>query len=247
MKLRVVTYNIHRAIGVDRRFRLDRIAKILSHYDADISLLQEVDVGVPRSRYLNLGEELARWLDYPYYAIGQNVRLKKGTYGNATLSRHPFKYEKNINLTVGSRKRRGCLYTNIQVQANPNHLTSLKVFNLHLGLSLIERVQQVGILVRSSEFQTLDQNVPCLIGGDFNDWRHILSTIFLDILNFNCTNISKSGSRRALTTYPSFSPQGALDRIYYRGNVRLHSVHRCRMIVSKVASDHLPIIAEFDL
>jgi endonuclease/exonuclease/phosphatase family metal-dependent hydrolase len=48
VRIRVVTYNIHRAIGVDRRFRPDRIIRILSAYDADVVLLQEVDDGVPR-------------------------------------------------------------------------------------------------------------------------------------------------------------------------------------------------------
>jgi endonuclease/exonuclease/phosphatase family metal-dependent hydrolase len=48
MLLKVLTYNIHRAIGVDRRFRPSRIVEILAHHDADIALLQEVDEGVPR-------------------------------------------------------------------------------------------------------------------------------------------------------------------------------------------------------
>jgi endonuclease/exonuclease/phosphatase family metal-dependent hydrolase len=38
--LRVMTYNIHRAIGVDRRFRPERIVEILRHYDPDVVLLQ---------------------------------------------------------------------------------------------------------------------------------------------------------------------------------------------------------------
>ena len=41
---------MHRAIGLDRRFCPERIARILEHHDADIVLLQEVDVGVPRGR-----------------------------------------------------------------------------------------------------------------------------------------------------------------------------------------------------
>lgn len=68
MDFRILSYNIHRAIGVDRRFRPERIAVILDHYDADIVLLQEVDVGVPRSRELNLAQELAELCNYPYYA-----------------------------------------------------------------------------------------------------------------------------------------------------------------------------------
>ena len=50
MNFRILTYDIHRAIGMDRLFRPERIAKILEHYDADIILLQEVDVGVPSSQ-----------------------------------------------------------------------------------------------------------------------------------------------------------------------------------------------------
>ena len=34
MKIRVVSYNIHRAIGLDRRFRPDRIERVLAHHDA---------------------------------------------------------------------------------------------------------------------------------------------------------------------------------------------------------------------
>jgi len=48
MLIRVLSYNMHRAIGVDRLFRPERIAKVINHHQADIVLLQEVDVGVPR-------------------------------------------------------------------------------------------------------------------------------------------------------------------------------------------------------
>ena len=99
MRVRILSYNIHRAIGVDRRFRLDRIGAILEHHDADVVLLQEVDQGVPRSRRLDLARELASALDYPYVAVGHNVQLRTGRYGNATLSRHPIRKHRNIDLT----------------------------------------------------------------------------------------------------------------------------------------------------
>ena len=43
MKFQLITYNVHRAIGLDRRFRLDRIAQVLHDHDADIVLLQEAE------------------------------------------------------------------------------------------------------------------------------------------------------------------------------------------------------------
>src|SRR5262245_13076564 len=126
MRLRVLTYNIHRAIGVDRRFRPERIVEIVSHYAPDLMLLQEVDDGVPRSRELDLARELSRALDFPYCAVGHNVSLRKGRYGNATLSRWPILRERNIDLTVGTLKRRGCQHTTLAVADE----ATLDVFNL---------------------------------------------------------------------------------------------------------------------
>src|SRR4051794_30964010 len=40
--LRIVTYNIHRSRGIDRRTRPDRIAAVLRDIGADIIALQEV-------------------------------------------------------------------------------------------------------------------------------------------------------------------------------------------------------------
>ena len=248
MKLRVLTYNIHRAIGVDRAFKPQRIAEILRHHDADVVLLQEVDEGVPRSRELNLAKELAEILDYPYYAFGHNVSLRKGRYGNATLSRHPLERERNIDLTVGRRKRRGCQHTTIRIENGFSSPHRLEVFNLHLGLSATERRQQAGLLAASGELNAAEQHTACLLGGDFNDWRSALHPFFEGPLGFQCATLgSGSNGDRCFKTYPSFSPRGPLDRIYYRGPLRLVSSRRCRMGTSKVASDHLPIIAEFEL
>jgi endonuclease/exonuclease/phosphatase family metal-dependent hydrolase len=139
VRLRVVSYNIHRAIGDDRRFRPERVVSILSYYDADVVMLQEVDDGAPRSREMDLGKELARALDYPYYAIGHNVTLRKGRYGNATLSRWPILRERNIDLTIGFLRRRGCQHTRIAVKSPSGRTRRLEAFNLHLGLSARER------------------------------------------------------------------------------------------------------------
>lgn len=243
MRFRVVSYNIHRAIGVDRRFRPERILEILRHHDAEVVLLQEVDEGAPRSREMDLGRALARSLDYPHVAVGHNVPLRRGGwYGNATLSRFPILRERNIDLTVGLRKRRGCQHTTLQpVPGGP----PLEVFNLHLGLSAAERARQVELLVESSEFADLAGDAPCLVGGDFNDWRSLLRPLFTDGLGFRCATELRTARRPPIATYPAFSPRGGLDRIYYRGGLGLAGAHRCRLDLSRVASDHLPVVADF--
>ncbi|OIP45736.1 MAG: endonuclease [Deltaproteobacteria bacterium CG23_combo_of_CG06-09_8_20_14_all_60_8] len=248
MEFRIISYNIHRAIGVDRRFRPERIATILAHYDADIVLLQEVDVGAPRSQGLNLASELAGRLAYPHYAVGLNVQLRQGMYGNATLSRYPIVVERNIDLTIALAKARGCLYTALAMPTGPNgQQTRLAVFNLHLGLSSQDRTHQVGLVVRSPEFKALDLDSPCLVAGDLNDWRTRLTTIFTEILEFTCATNQVMGSSNSLLTYPSFSPTGGLDKIFCRGNIQILRGRRCRLRVARVASDHLPVIADLKI
>ncbi len=247
MRLRVLTYNIHRAIGVDRRFLPERIASIIGYYNPDIAMLQEVDEGVPRSRELDLARELARALDFQHYAIGHNVRLRKGRYGNATLSRGPIRRERNIDLTIGFMRRRGCQHTRIAVRTPAGGTRRLEVFNLHLGLSARERERQMAQLVRSREFAALPYQVPTVIAGDTNDWRSLLRPIFVDMLGFRSATGGNDARERAIATFPSFFPQGALDRVYYRGPLRLVSARRCRLALSRVASDHLPVIVDFEL
>jgi endonuclease/exonuclease/phosphatase family metal-dependent hydrolase len=251
MKFRVLSYNIHRAIGVDRRFRPERIVAIIDNYKPDIVLLQEVDEGAPRSRELDLARELATALDFPHRAVGHNVTLRKGRYGNATLSRFPILSERNIDLTIELWKRRGCQHTAIALGAtgepahHHHHHRRLDVFNLHLGLSAGQRAQQVELLARSREMTALDPDAACLVGGDFNDWRSLLVPFLTGGMRFRSATDSATG--RPLRTYPSFFPRGPLDRIYYRGPLHLLQATRCRLRLSRLASDHLPIVADFEM
>lgn len=246
MRFRTITYNIHRAIGVDRRFRLDRIIKILAHYQADIVLLQEVDIGVPRSRKMNLAHELASQLSYNFLAVGLNVQLRQGYYGNATLSRFPILRKRNIDLTIGTHKRRGCQHTTLQL-SNAANQQLLDVFNVHLGLSAQERARQIGMLVQSVEFATLENHLPCLVGGDFNDWRSLLPPVFTDILGFVSATSIKTSGNQDIATYPSFSPAGSLDKIFFRGGLKKITCRSCSLPASRMASDHLPIIVDFEI
>ncbi|HLA76727.1 MAG TPA: endonuclease/exonuclease/phosphatase family protein [Vicinamibacteria bacterium] len=247
MRFRVMTYNIHRAIGLDRRFRPERMIRIIESHQPDIVLLQEVDDGVPRSREMDLARELAVALGYPHVAVGHNVALRKGRYGNATLSRHPILRERNIDLTIGTWKGRGCQHTAIVLNGRVGRSHHLEVFNLHLGLAAHQRELQVALLARSGELASLLTDVACLVGGDFNDWRSLLQPFFTKRLRFRSATERSPKGETAIPTYPAFYPKGPLDRIYYRGPLRLLSARRCRLRLSRIASDHLPIVADFEI
>jgi endonuclease/exonuclease/phosphatase family metal-dependent hydrolase len=244
---KVLSYNIHRAIGVDRRFQPERIVEILAHHDADVVLLQEVDEGAPRSRELDLAKEIAEAAGYEHRAVGHNVSLRKGRYGNAVLSKWPIELQRNIDLTIGSRKRRGCLHTRLRTVRPHSSEHRLDVFNLHLGLSARERQSQIGLLSRAEEFAAVPEGVACLLAGDFNDWLALLHPAVAEVMGFKSATQHRFGYQATIRTYPSFSPTGALDKIYYRGPLRLIAARSCRLAISRIASDHLPIVAEFEL
>jgi endonuclease/exonuclease/phosphatase family metal-dependent hydrolase len=246
MRLRVLTYNIHKAIGVDGKFAPERIVEVVRHHDADIVLLQEVDRGAPRSNHLDLASLLARELRYRYRAVGMNVSLKKGRYGNATLSRFPISRQRNIDLTIARRKRRGAQHTRFHIP-NGGAPLGLDVFNVHLGLSAAERRKQIAQLLSTPDVTRLSSSESCIIAGDMNDWLGLLKRRHFAPAGFRCATNRRPESRRSLKSFPSYAPTGGLDKVFYRGNLRLVHAHRSRLKLARVASDHLPVVVEFEI
>ena len=93
----------------------------------------------------------------------------------------------------------------------------------------------------------LPPDAPCLIAGDLNDWRGVLQRGLFAPAGFSCATSRRPGSRWAIKTFPSFAPTGGLDKIFYRGPLRPLHVYRSRLRLARVASDHLPVIADFEL
>jgi endonuclease/exonuclease/phosphatase family metal-dependent hydrolase len=139
------------------------------------------------------------------------------------------------------------MHARVLIERSHGPTREVDIFNLHLGLSARERTRQVGELVRSREYQDVPEGAACFIVGDFNDWLFQLHPIFIEILGFRSATGDRFGYPASIRTYPSFSPTGALDRIYFRGPLKLIGARGCRLAVSRVASDHLPIVAEFEV
>jgi endonuclease/exonuclease/phosphatase family metal-dependent hydrolase len=245
MRLRLLTYNIHKAIGVDGRFAPERIVEVLRHHDADVVLLQEVDRGVPRSQGLDLASHLARQLSYRYKAVSMNVFLRRGKYGNATLSRFPIGRQRNIDLTVAWRKRRGAQHTCVHV-ARDGRTVDLEVFNVHLGLSATERRKQALRLLETADVARLTPQQACVVAGDMNDWRGVLKRRCFTPAGFQCATNRRPGSRWSIKTFPSYAPTGGLDKVFYRGPLRVARAAPSRLDLARVASDHRPAIVDFE-
>jgi endonuclease/exonuclease/phosphatase family metal-dependent hydrolase len=242
--MRLLTWNIHKCIGgVDRRYAPGRIAAVLRHYDPDVLLMQEVDDGVPRSAGDRQVDLLGDVLDYAHRAFGPNVWLSAGCYGNATLSKHRIVEQRNLDLTFPLKKPRGALYTELEVHAQ-DHRFTLHVVNLHLGLAGVERRWQVRRLLELPVLAALDTHSRLVIAGDTNDWVGTLAGGMLGREGFQC--VTGRGTR-ATRTFPSWGPVGALDRVFLRGPLHCEHHFSGKLDLARLASDHLPIVADLAL
>ncbi len=241
VRLRVVTYNVHKCIGgLDRRYDPSRIIATIAHYDPDIVLLQEVDSLARRSNGDRQVDVLGSALGYRHRAFFGNVKVRGGgEYGNAILSRHPITMAQNIDLTIGPKKRRGVLHARIRVRIAAGRVRTLHVYDLHLGLSGLERKLQIRRFLASHPFATLDPLTPVVLGGDFND---VWGTLGPKLL----VPAGLVGPRQVTATFPAYAPLRALDGVYVRGAVRLIRVERSRLDIARRASDHLPLVADLE-
>src|SRR6185503_4361530 len=113
--LRVMTYNIHVGVGMDKKLDLQRIADVINRERPDLVGLQEVDRGVRRTEGKDEIVELAKMTSMDY-AFAPNLDYQGGKYGVAILSRWPIK--NTIHRMFENKReseRRGMLAIEIEV------------------------------------------------------------------------------------------------------------------------------------
>jgi endonuclease/exonuclease/phosphatase family metal-dependent hydrolase len=237
VKLRVLTYNVHKCIGgIDRKYDPQRTADTIGHYEPDVVLLQEVDHGVARSSYHRQVDVLGELLGMHHRAWFPNVKVRGGgEYGNAILSRYPLVEARNVDLTVAPKKRRSVLHGAVRVRHDGVDRT-VHVYNMHLGLAEYERRIQIQTFLDSHPFAGMHEHTPVIVGGDLNDvWGRAASLL--------APGGFRSWARR-LRTFPAWAPMRGLDGIFVRGALDLLGVHRGEIELARRASDHRPLYAD---
>jgi endonuclease/exonuclease/phosphatase family metal-dependent hydrolase len=199
-RLRVVTYNVHKCIGLDRRERPGRIAAVLREVDADVVALQEVvSVESDSSREAHQARYIAEELDFQFH-LGENRKHRGGAYGNVVLTRLPVADCHNYDITWRHQEPRGALRVDVQLDDAGAEVVHL--FNIHLGTAFVERRHQGRKLCSESVLRDPKLVGPRVVLGDHVYYDHALE----------------------------------LERL---------TLHRSRL--SLVASDHLPLVADFKL
>jgi endonuclease/exonuclease/phosphatase family metal-dependent hydrolase len=235
-----MTYNVHRCVGSDGAEDAARVAEVVAHHRPDVICIQEVVVAARGGDEVEQPAALSGALGLRHGAVGLNCRRRRGTYGNMTLARFPVEDHENLDLTLRFSIPRGGLYTRLRL---PNH-ADLHVMNVHLGLGGYERPAQMR-RVFSRLGEVARRSEPVLVLGDVNDWRNRLVRGAVRAAGFRCI----TGDERdpGPPTFPSRAPLGALDKIFVAGPVRVRGVHVSRLALARVASDHLPVVADLEI
>jgi endonuclease/exonuclease/phosphatase family metal-dependent hydrolase len=229
--LRIVTYNVHRCRGLDRRTRPERTAAVLEDIGADVIALQEVVGAGPRGA--NHAELIGAALGMGW--VMASVRHLRGhQFGNVVLSRFPIINHLEHDLSWKTCEPR-CLQ---RVDVNLHGL-ALHVYNVHLGTAILERRYQAQRMAAVIS----DRHIagPKIVLGDFNEWMRGLTT---KLLSEKLRSVDLANFLQRRRTYPGLFPILHLDHIYYAGRVEITAIELPRTRLALVASDHLPLVAD---
>lgn len=223
--VRMMTWNIHGAVGRNPRFNLKRVIELIRGHDPDVLALQEIDSRRHRQDsgddpFAVLQRELGR------HGVGaKSIATADGEYGQMLVSRWPLLDQEVHDISFPEREPRRA----IRAAVDTPHGT-LRVIATHLGLSLRERNAQLRLLLDLVG----DDDRPTIVLGDFNDW------LWPGSVRKGLTRVLPGRTRHR--TYPSILPMLRLDRIYCRpGRTLIASFVDPR---ARRLSDHLPVIAD---
>ncbi len=240
--MRILTYNIHDGVGLDRSFRLDRIADLIRATGADLVGLQEVPRYIRRAKDVDTIRGLAETTGlYGVYGPSYTLRdagptesargLDWPQFGNGLLSRYPVRWSEVHPLPYfefpGSYlERRSMLEASIAAPEG-----NFTIYVTHFGLDPSERLQQALALSR----RVGDAVGPVVVVGDLNAEP---DSAPIQWLNRQLGQLKADVG--ALFTFPADLPDRQLDYIYVRGFEQTAPLD----LVTTDASDHLPVLAD---
>jgi endonuclease/exonuclease/phosphatase family metal-dependent hydrolase len=233
--IRVMTYNIHVGVGMDKKLDLERIAAVIMKEQPDLVGLQEVDRGVTRTEGKDEIRELAA-LTRMDYAFAHNLDYQGGQYGVAILSRMLIQktdHQKYENLREA--ERRGMLRVEVELAGKTIQFVTTHLDYQYADGRLFETEQLLKML--SSE------KGPMIVAGDFNDEPN--GSAYQRVLQSFEDAWVASRAKADGFSYPADKPAKRIDYIFIRKGDGMRV--KKAWTVSTLASDHLPVVADLEV
>lgn len=230
MQLKFASYNIHKAVGTDRRRDPDRIIAVLREIDADIIALQEVDLRIGQRETVLSRAALD---DTPWVPAAVARRPRSlGWHGNAILVRRSLAILDAHALDLPTLEPRGAARVEIECDGK-----RVRVIGTHLDLSGLRRRDQIrAILV---DIDACVPPCPTVLMGDFNQWGMRTGAMREFAPGWQVLDTGRS--------FPSRQPIARLDRIVTSGDWDCVDQGVHHSATAAQASDHLPIFAVLEL
>ncbi len=235
--LKVMTFNIQHALDYQKQvIDFDLFVNAIKKYGADVCGLNEVRGAGPVEGYTDQTTAIADGLGFNGY-FGEAIKVQ-GTspYGNAIVSKAPFKSAETIAIPDPIiKKGKYGFESRCIIKAILNFEGKDICFLIcHMGLNKSEQKNAVETICG-----LLDEiNTPVILMGDFNTTPEdkVLKPIRERLKDTDDFNPVKNHG-----TYPSDKPNEKIDYIFYRDLKCLKTE-----TIEEIFSDHLPIIAEFE-
>jgi endonuclease/exonuclease/phosphatase family metal-dependent hydrolase len=240
---RILTYNVHRCLGTDGRLSPARIADVIAAYEPDVVALQELDVGRARTGGVDQAHAIAQALGMQAH-FHASLRVLEEEYGNAILTHRPSELIKAGALPglAGrpSLEPRGALWASVNLGG-----MEIQIVNTHLGLRRHERLAQVDALLGPHWLGHRACREPVILVGDFNATPR--SRAYQRLTSHLWDAQATSRHPRPQATFPSRLPLLRLDHVFVSRSIRVIRVEAVRTPLARVASDHLPLMVEFQV
>jgi endonuclease/exonuclease/phosphatase family metal-dependent hydrolase len=233
--VRVMTYNIHVGVGMDKKLDLPRVAAVINSEHPDLVGLQEVDRGVTRTQRIDEIAELAK-LTRMEYAFAFNLHYQGGQYGVAILSRFPIRAtDHRLYLNTREAERRGFIRAEVEINGRVMNFVTTHLDYQYDDGRLFEAQQLLAAL--------RDVKGPMIIVGDFNDSPSGRAYQLMRY-RFDDAWISSRGTDEGFS-YPTDKPSKRIDYIFFRSDDHIRT--KRAWIVDTQASDHVPVVADLQL
>ena len=231
--LRLMTYNVHGCVGMDKKLDVGRIAGVIAQSRPDIVALQELDVGRARSGGEDQAHAIATRLGMSFH-FNAALSVEKEHYGDAILTSLP---------RIPRNETRGALWASVEVAGRKLH-----VINTHLGLVPLEQQRQARCLVGEGWLGHPACADPVVLLGDFNATSRYASYRILAARLRDVQREAHGGRRggRAVRTFPSRMPMLRIDHVFVSPSIEVLGVHAPDSAIARIASDHLPLVVDID-